>query len=1320
MSLLELLLPGPQAVLYLGNIALAACWSCTAALLAAIVCRGRPAPTRHGLLLLGLVMMLTSPAWVWLIGRAEIGQLQVVLDERREPLDAPDAASDAPLPMVNTRRAPRVTATELDTERQPSAEERPAPFTDRTTIVRDTPAQLSPNTRTGREPAVERSKNSGEPALAATVPRWLLIARGLALLWVLGTTFSILWFVRGLARLAAFCRHLEPHPADEVQQSVELAAVETGLTRAPRLFVSMRAAVPITLGLFRPAIVLPGGFADGLSPAQVHAVLLHEVAHIIRRDVWIGLAQRIAAVMYWWCPLVHRLNRHMTDLREEICDGYVLRKTAGASLAEALVTLAGLAVKPPSLPAAVSVLESRAARKGSHPLENRVHRLLSTEANPMIRMSRAGMALVVFAGLCMTILIALSQLRAADDDSPVAEKSANEGIPITADGTNAPEKAPAAPIAPLGADDADQAKAIAEIESLGGRVARDEDLPGRPVFEVTLLYQAEFTYAQLERLRVFDHLRVLILGQSSAAESELTRMPDLPRLQELWLYPMKPNSDLLESLQQLPKLETLHLLSPQLSDANLRAIGSLKRLKELRLTRTALPSASLAHLAGLTQLEHLALADTRVRDADLKHLRQMSQLERLSFDGTFTTTAGLQHLAKLPKLSELDVDLRQIGDAEIVHVNQFAALTALDLSESQITDAGLGQLTILPQLTQLSLPDRVTDAGLTHLRRATQLEVLRLGSGVTDAGLASLSGLARLEQLTLGRNITDAGLEHLGRLTRLKLLKLSSCNVTEDGLRHLRGLTQLAHLYLPYKMPLSDTGLAHLGCLTQLESLNLRGSSVTDEGLRHLRGMSQLLNLELSDTEITDAGLVHLRGFTKLHQLDLANTKVTGTGFEHLPRNGSLVGLSLSGSSITDAGLAYLQDLDLRSLYLGNTGLTDVGMEHLGRLKSVILLDLQGCEKITDAGLAHLQGHPSLGSLNLTQTQVTDAGLAHLHDLKLVYLDLRATQVTDTGLAHLSGLTTLTHLDLRGTEVSDRGLEHLAGLTSLVYLYLGRNVMGNGLVHFRGLPRISSICFERGDVDVAAVWQFKKERPDIQIQPDNRAWGWDNPARIGPPDLTLATQRIIARLENDTRWDFVEIPLTDVLEFIQAQHDMTIQLDESTLEAAGTATDLPMTEAVQGITLHSGLRLLLSQSKLSYVVRDDALVITTKDEAQRLMQQGVINADEVEHEFAKQRNTSREQRAAKTVHALMQDTRCQITDTPLTKAVTQLTAQTDIPVEFDRARLARAGISPDVRCTLNVQDLPLGTVLRKLLSSAGLTYVVDCERLVIKPPRYPG
>lgn len=181
--------------------------------------------------------------------------------------------------------------------------------------VPDAPIELAQSPPTEPIFDVDQVATPEEIAPAVIAPWWLSIARGFALVWALGTTISVLWLVRCFVRLAAFCRGLQEHPDDGMRQAVLQAAEQVGLIRAPRLLVSARAAMPVTLGLFRPAIVLPEGFADDLPPDQCRAVLVHEMAHTARRDPWIGLAQRLAAAFYWWCPLVHRINRRLDDSR---------------------------------------------------------------------------------------------------------------------------------------------------------------------------------------------------------------------------------------------------------------------------------------------------------------------------------------------------------------------------------------------------------------------------------------------------------------------------------------------------------------------------------------------------------------------------------------------------------------------------------------------------------------------------------------------------------------------------------------------------------------------------------------------------------------------------------------------------------------------------------------------------------------------------------------------------------------------------------------------------------------------------------------------
>lgn len=1239
MSLLETFLPTPQTVLYLGNVALAVAWLCAAALLAAFVCRRRPAPIRHGLLLLGLVLVLASPTLAWVAGRAGIGRFQVALSERREPIDEPEVVPDAPRPIVDARQEPPAMETDAAWERTVFAEEQPAFVAGRHAIVPDTPVELAHSPRFEPDPHVDQVENPEEAAPAPTASWWRPIAQGLALVWAFGTVTSLLWLARGLVRLAAFCRGLRKHPVDGVRQAVERAAAQAGLARAPRLFVSARAAMPITFGLFRPAIVLPEKFADDLPPAQLHAVLLHEIAHVARRDPWVGLAQRLAAAFYWWCPLVHWLNQRLADLREEVCDNYVLhRQGDGAGFAEVLVALAERVAKPSSLPATVSVIERRGARERSRALEHRIRRLLSTETNPMIRMNRAGSVSMLLAGLGIAVLVSMSQVRVAGQDSAATQNEATNGStppgPASdASGSTQPATA-AAQTSDASESALEKARVISEIESLDGWLTRDESLPGRPVYEI-VLRKNEFTDQDLERLRVFDNLRVLFLGHMQVTECKLTRMPDLSQLQELGLMRMTVSTPFLESLQQLPKLEALRLCRANVSDFHLEPIGKLHRLRTLWLEDTLVTNAGLAHLANLPRLENLYLDDTLITDAGLKHLAKLPQLKKLGHDGTRITKEGLE--AALPQFRSHSVDWKQVSDADLAHLNQLTELTALDLVGS-----------------------RITDAGLKHLQRATRLEELKLGHTVTDAGMENLSGL-----------------------TTLRKLNLYHTKITEDGLEHLCGLTQLERLHLPRKMTLGDAGLAHLGRLSQLRELDLHGSGVTDQGLRHLRGMSQLQSLNLAKTRITDTGLEHVRGLTKLRILKLADTEVAGPGLVHLRQHASVKELDLNGTPLTDEGLAELRDIELGDLFVANTKVTNVGMEHVGHIESLRDLDLSG-------------------------TRVADNGLAHL-PTGLRGLRLGGTQITDAGLVHLRGLTKLTYLQLWGTQVSDEGLEYLAGLKALQYLYLSRTrVTGKGLVHLRELPRLYSLYLGGMEADAAAIRRFKKDQPNVRIV------GWDEPSKA--VQFTTATEKPLAMLEEDTRVH--PLTLAQLVVFLQDQHQIPIRFDQPRLDAASISTDVPIAYGIRDLELHYALRLILTPLRLTHVIRNDALEITTVEKVGDVATPGVISAEQVEREFAKHPTNLRRQRRVKVINALLKETRLQLSDSRLEDAVAAVQKRYEVvSLGIDRPSLAAAGIPLDVPCSVNTEDVPLILALQELAASAGLALAVNGERIVITTRR---
>ncbi len=96
--------------------------------------------------------------------------------------------------------------------------------------------------------------------------------------------------------------------------------VAANVKRPVRFLFTDEIDTPAAGGFFRPYVLLPNGLADGLEPGGLRWILLHELAHIRRGDVFVALAQRIVQIGLFFHPVVWLTNRLLDEQREFACD----------------------------------------------------------------------------------------------------------------------------------------------------------------------------------------------------------------------------------------------------------------------------------------------------------------------------------------------------------------------------------------------------------------------------------------------------------------------------------------------------------------------------------------------------------------------------------------------------------------------------------------------------------------------------------------------------------------------------------------------------------------------------------------------------------------------------------------------------------------------------------------------------------------------------------------------------------------------------------------------------------------------------------------
>ncbi|MFO1095892.1 MAG: M56 family metallopeptidase [Planctomycetaceae bacterium] len=174
---------------------------------------------------------------------------------------------------------------------------------------------------------------------------------------------------------------------------------DLGLPQLPPICVSPLAPTPLVLGVLQPMIVLPRDLAETANPARLRDVILHEAAHVARRDPLVLVAQQAASALFWWHPGVWLLNRSVSRAREELCDNHVLRRSDPADYAQLLLDLAETFSGRGLVLSLLGLLSPRWR------LEHRIAGLLDPRRNRTTRAGRLSIALA--AGLLMTLCLAV-------------------------------------------------------------------------------------------------------------------------------------------------------------------------------------------------------------------------------------------------------------------------------------------------------------------------------------------------------------------------------------------------------------------------------------------------------------------------------------------------------------------------------------------------------------------------------------------------------------------------------------------------------------------------------------------------------------------------------------------------------------------------------------------------------------------------------------------------------------------------------------------------------------------------------------------------
>ncbi len=209
------------------------------------------------------------------------------------------------------------------------------------------PTQESASLDSSREPKADESV-----AMSSTIIQWREWVAGLAAvrdslvrvtpipttLWLMGCATVFLVLAVRTLRFKRVLRSAQPAGRD-VQRMVADTARAIGLRTPPQTYISHSRISPMIWCGWERVLLLPQSLWTDLDSTGRRAVLLHELAHLRRRDHWVRWMELVIGCLYWWHPVVWFVRKRLRDEADFCCDAWVTSLLPGgrSAYARALV-----------------------------------------------------------------------------------------------------------------------------------------------------------------------------------------------------------------------------------------------------------------------------------------------------------------------------------------------------------------------------------------------------------------------------------------------------------------------------------------------------------------------------------------------------------------------------------------------------------------------------------------------------------------------------------------------------------------------------------------------------------------------------------------------------------------------------------------------------------------------------------------------------------------------------------------------------------------------------------------------------------------------
>ncbi|MHC4753186.1 MAG: M56 family metallopeptidase, partial [Planctomycetota bacterium] len=188
----------------------------------------------------------------------------------------------------------------------------------------------------------------------------------LSLVWLTGAVLLTLYVCASNFNLLRIVKRRRPVTDQKILDLLEDCKSQMRIRTILGVVVTDKVKSPALFGFVRPRLLLPQGMVESLTHEELRYVLLHELAHLKRHDIYIGWLMSLLQILHWFNPLIWLAFYRMRADRELACDALVLSRTQSdesKSYGRIIVNLLERFSRSQPLPAMAGILENKSELK---------------------------------------------------------------------------------------------------------------------------------------------------------------------------------------------------------------------------------------------------------------------------------------------------------------------------------------------------------------------------------------------------------------------------------------------------------------------------------------------------------------------------------------------------------------------------------------------------------------------------------------------------------------------------------------------------------------------------------------------------------------------------------------------------------------------------------------------------------------------------------------------------------------------------------------------------------------------------------------------